>query len=305
MPAALLGVALVAMLSIATVTHAALRVVATTTDLASLTAEVGGDVVAVESLVPPGVDPEAFEPRPADLEKLRNADAIVRVGLGYDFWVDALVARAGNHRLMRGGDGDVDASLGVPLLEIRGQGVVNQAGHAHGHANPHYWLDPQNAIIVTAGIAEMLVRRAPEHRETIVANRERFVAKLRVDLARWTDALAAHAGSRVIAYHNSWPYFARRFRLDLVDFIEPKAGVAPSAARLGRVISEGRSKHVKAVLHEPHEPEDASRFVAEKLGIPLVKLATSVRSMPATTDYLALMDYNVTALARAFAARSP
>ncbi len=191
MRAALFGVALVAMLSIATPSHAALRVVATTTDLASLTAEVGGDVVVVDSIVPPGVDPEAFEPRPADLEKLRNAGALVRVGLGYDFWVDALVARAGNKRLMRGGDGDVDASLGVPLLEIRGRGVVNQAGHAHGHANPHYWLDPENAIIMTAGIAEMLVRRAPEHRERIVANRERFVGKLRAQLARWTDERVA------------------------------------------------------------------------------------------------------------------
>ncbi|HEX9277280.1 MAG TPA: metal ABC transporter substrate-binding protein [Casimicrobiaceae bacterium] len=305
MRAALFGVALVAMLSIATPSHAALRVVATTTDLASLTAEVGGDVVVVDSIVPPGVDPEAFEPRPADLEKLRNAGALVRVGLGYDFWVDALVARAGNKRLMRGGDGDVDASLGVPLLEIRGRGVVNQAGHAHGHANPHYWLDPENAIIMTAGIAEMLVRRAPEHRERIVANRERFVGKLRAQLARWTDALAPHAGSKVIAYHNTWPYFARRFRLDIVDFIEPKAGVAPSPAHLARVISKGRSKQVKAILHEPYEPENASRFVAQKLGVPLVKLATSVRSMPETADYSALIDYNVTAIARAFAARNP
>ncbi len=251
------------------------------------------------------MDPEAFEPRPADLEKLRNAGALVRVGLGYDFWVDALVARAGNKRLMRGGDGDVDASLGVPLLEIRGRGVVNQAGHAHGHANPHYWLDPENAIIMTAGIAEMLVRRAPEHRERIVANRERFVGKLRAQLARWTDALAPHAGSKVIAYHNTWPYFARRFRLDIVDFIEPKAGVAPSPAHLARVISKGRSKQVKAILHEPYEPENASRFVAQKLGVPLVKLATSVRSMPETADYSALIDYNVTAIARAFAARNP
>jgi ABC-type Zn uptake system ZnuABC Zn-binding protein ZnuA len=300
---ALFAVALAAML--ATPSHAALRVVATTTDLASIAAEVGGDAVAVEAIVPPGVDPEAFEPRPADLEKLRNADALVRVGLGYDFWVDALIARAGNKHLIRGGDGDVDASRGIPLLEIRGQSVVNAGGHAHGQANPHYWLDPQNAVIVSAGIAEMLVRLAPEHRDRIVANRDRFVAKLRAQLARWTDALAPYAGSKVIAYHNSWPYFARRFRLDVVDFIEPKAGVAPSPAHLARVISEGRNQQVKAILHEPYEPEDASRFVAQKLGIPVVKLATSVRSVTDTPDYLALIDHNVMATVKAFASHTP
>jgi len=305
MRAALLGLALVATLSVATPSHAVLRVVATTTDLAALTAEVGGELVIVDSIVPPGVDAEAFEPRPGDLEKLRRADAIVRVGLGYDFWLDALVARAGNSRIVRGSDGYADASVGIPLLEIRGQSVVNQAGHAHGAANPHYWLDAENAITVTAGIAEALVRRAPEHREAIVANRERFVAELRARLARWRDTLAPYAGSKLIAYHNSWPYFARRFRLDVVGYIEPKAGVAPSPAHLAQVIAEGRSKQVKAIVHEPYEPEDASRFVAQKLGIPVVKLATSVRSVPEATDYLTLIDYNVAAVARALAARAP
>src|SRR5262245_27945971 len=142
MQAAILAAWFVATLCVATSSQAVLRVVATTSDLAAITAEVGRDLVVVDSIVPFGVDPEAFEPRAGDLEKLRTADVVVRVGLGYDFWLDALVARAGNKRLMRGGDGYADASMGIPLLEIRGQSVVNQAGHAHGNANPHYWLDP-------------------------------------------------------------------------------------------------------------------------------------------------------------------
>ncbi len=137
---------------------AATRVVATTTDLAALVAVVGGDLVTVESIVPAGVDPEAFEPRPGDLAKVRQAALLVRVGLGYDYWLDGIVNQTGDKRLMRGGEAYVDASTGIPLLEIRGQSVVNEGGHAHGVANPHYWLDPENAITVTAGIAEALVR---------------------------------------------------------------------------------------------------------------------------------------------------
>src|SRR6202165_884871 len=137
---------------------AVLRVVATTTDLAALAAAVGGDAAWVESIVPPAADPEAFEPRPGDIDKLRYADVVVRVGLGYDYWLDALIKLVGDKRLMRGSDGYVDASTGIPLLEIRGESIVNEGGHAHGAANPHYWLDPDNAAIVTAGIAEALVR---------------------------------------------------------------------------------------------------------------------------------------------------
>ena len=284
---------------------AAVNVVATTTDLAALVREVGGNLVTVESIVPAGVDPEAFEPRPGDLGKLRRADLLVRVGLGYDYWLDALVRQIGDKRLMRGGEANLDASAGIPLLEIRGQSVINEGGHAHGVANPHYWLDPDNAIIVTASIADALVRIAPAQREQILANRAGFLSRLETARARWSETLAPFAGTKLIAYHNSWPYFARRFRLDVIAFIEPKAGVAPSPAHLAQVISAGSKANVRAIVHEPYEPEDASRLVARKLSVPMVRLAISVGSIEGTNDYLALFDYNVATLAKALGARSP
>jgi ABC-type Zn uptake system ZnuABC Zn-binding protein ZnuA len=301
--AGLLGLVIAAALLAAASASAAIRVVATTTDLAALAAAVGGDLVIVESIVPAGIDAEAFEPRPRDLDKLRQADVVVRIGLGYDFWLDMLVARIGNKRIMRGGDAYVDASAGIPLLEIRGQSVVNEGGHAHGVGNPHYWLDPEYAI--TASIGEALVGQAPEHRDRIVANRERFLAALRTRLQKWSEALAPYAGTKFIAYHNSWPYFARRFRLDVIGFIEPKEGVAPSPAHLAGLISLAGTSQVKAILHEPYEPAEASRFVAQKLGVPMLRLAISVGSMPDTRDYLALFDYNVATIANALRTRNP
>ena len=279
--------------------QATLRIVTATTDLAAIAAAVGGNLVNVETLVPPAVDPEAFEPRPADLDKVRNAQLLVRIGLGYDYWLDKLVRQTGDPRLARGGDAYVDASLGIPLLEVMGQGLVNDGGHAHGTANPHYWLDPENAKIISLGIAEGLGRALPAERGRILANRERFVADLDRAIAGWTARLAPVAGVKLIAYHNSWPYFARRFRLDVIDFIEPKPGVAPSPAHLARLLANGKKSGVRAVLHEPYEPEDASKFVAQKLGVPFVLLATSVGSVPEAKDYFGLFDRNVAALAKA------
>jgi len=284
---------------------AAVNVVATTTDLASLVREVGGNLVSVESIVPAGVDPEAFEPRPGDLSRLRHADLLMRVGLGYDYWLDALVRQIGDKRLMPGGEANVDASAGIPLLEIRGQSVVSEGGHAHGVANPHYWLDPDNAVTVTASIADALVRIAPAQREQILANRAQFLSRLATARARWSETLAPFAGTKLIAYHNSWPYFARRFRLDVVAFIEAKAGVSPSPAHLAQVISAGGKANVRAIVHEPYEPDDASRLVARKLSVPMARLAITVGSIEGTNDYLALFDYNVATLAKALGARSP
>jgi ABC-type Zn uptake system ZnuABC Zn-binding protein ZnuA len=303
MRASVLGcLALAAAVSAAAPAAAAVRVVATTTDLAALAAAVGENLVEVETVVPPGSDPEAFEPRPGDLDKVRHADVLIRVGLGYDYWLDRLIGQIADKRLMRGGEGYVDASAGIPLLEIRGQSVVNEGGHAHGVANPHYWLDPENAAIVTAGIAEALARRAPAEAARILANRERFLAGLAAELQRWSGRLARFAGVKLIAYHNSWPYFARRFRLDIVDFVEPKPGVAPSPAHLARLIAEGRRSDVRAILHEPYEPEESSRLVAQRLEVPFVLLATSVGSVAGVKDYLDLLEYNTATLAKALGA---
>ena len=85
----------------------------------------------------------------------------------------------------------------------------------------------------------------------------------------------------------------------------PFYGVAPSPAHLAQLIAAGRNAHVRAVLHEPYEPEDASRFVAQKLGVPVIRLAISVGSMPDAGDYLALFDYNVATIANASRARNP
>jgi ABC-type Zn uptake system ZnuABC Zn-binding protein ZnuA len=278
------------------------RVVAVTADLAALANAVGGADVVVQTLIPPGADPEAFEPRPVHFERLRGVQLAIRVGLGFDAWLDRMLAQLGDARLRRGGAGHVDASLGVAQLEVRGRAVVEEPGHAHGHANPHYWLDPENARTITANIAEALIRQAPAVRDRVVANRDRFLAELDARLPRWRAQLV-QPGVKLIAYHNSWPYFARRFRLDIVDFIEPKPGVAPSPAHLARLVEKGRALGVRAILHEPHEPEDASRLVAAKLGIPVVRLATSVGALPEAKNYLALFDHNVAALAAALGSR--
>ena len=276
-----------------------IQVVTTTTDLRSLTEAVGGDRVAATSLAPANMDAEDYQPKPQDVLRLRNARLMVRVGLDYDLWIDRLLVQAGKPELGRGGPGYVDASYAIAVLELRGMSVGPGDGHAHGSGNPHYWLDPKNAEIITGTILEALARIDPENALRYEANRMAFLERLRTRLAEWESKLAPLRTMPMIAFHNRWPYFARRFRLDFIGFIETKPGVPPGPAHLAGIVRIMQARNARIVVREPQEPERDVAFVARSAGASIVTLAASVGALPDTADYIALFDANVAALTAA------
>jgi ABC-type Zn uptake system ZnuABC Zn-binding protein ZnuA len=270
-------------------------IVATTSDLRSLAERVGGERVAVTHLVPPTTDAEDYQPKPQDVQRLKAAKLVLRVGADYDLWFDRLLKQSGNGAIQRGTPGYVDTSTGIALLEVHG-GQVGTAGHAHGSGNPHYWLDPRNGEIITGTILEALVRIDPANAKFYDANRRAFLARLDEKIRVWEQKLAPLRGAPLIAYHNNWAYFARRFRLNLAGFIEPKPGVPPSAAHLAALIKRMESDAIKIILRQPHEPAKNAEFLARKTGAQVAQLAASVGAATEARDYLSLFDFNVAAL---------
>lgn len=276
-----------------------IQVVTTTTDLRSLTESVGGEHVLAVSLVPPNMDAEDYQPKPQDVLRLKHAHLLVRVGLDYDLWIDRLLTQAGKPEISRGGAAYVDASFSIAVLELRGMSIGPSDGHAHGSGNPHYWLDPKNAEIITATILEALARIDPANAATYEANRQAFLTHLNSKMAEWEAKLASLKALPIVAYHNSWPYFARRFRLDFVGFIETKPGVPPSPSHLAGIVQTMHARGVQVVVREPYEPERDVAFVASKAGASIVTLAASVGALPQAGDYISLFDANVEALTSA------
>ena len=283
-----------------------LRIVTTTTDLKSLAEAVGGDRIEAINLVPPEIDPEEYQAKPQDIARLKGARAVVRVGLDFDLWFDRLLTQAALihpdvRGLRRGEGGHVDASTAIAVLDLRGLSVGPSDGHAHGSGNPHYWLDPGNAEIITGTILEALARVDPPNAAYYEANRLAFLARLETKLREWVAKLGPQADMRLVAYHNSWAYLARRFRLNFVGTIEPKPGVPPSPAHLAGLIRTMRAQGVRIVVRQPHEPEKNTAFVADKAGAAVAVLAGSVGALPSARDYLSLFDTDVDALLAAHA----
>lgn len=280
----------------AAVARAAFPVVTTTTDLQSLVQAVGGDRVTVAALVPAGAEAEDYAARPQDVERLRGAGMVVRVGLDYDLWLDRLLRQVGRARLMRGGDAHVDASNAITLLEVKAGGLNQADGHAHGAGNPHYWLDPANAQVITGNIVEALARLDPSNAKFYERRRIEFLDQLDARIQVWQQRLAPLAGRPLLTYHNNWPYLARRFRLHLAGTIEPRPGVPPSPAVLASLLQRVREQNIDLIVRHPQEPARDVDFLARKTGARVVVLAASVGDLPGAKDYLSLFEANVAAL---------
>lgn len=277
-----------------------LAIVATTADLKSLAEAVGGKRVSVVAIVPPNTDAEEYQPRPHDLNRLKYAQLILRVGVDYDLWLDRLIRQSGNPALARGGPGYVDCSFGIALLDVRGTQVGPSGGHAHGSGNPHYWLDPDNAVTITASIVEALARIDPGNAKYFEGERNKFLDRLAQAVRTWEQKLAAVRGKPIIAYHNNWAYYARRFRLNIPAYLEPRPGVPPSPAHLAALIALAKSQRVRIIVRSPIESAKNAELLADRTGATVVVLAGSVGALPQTSDFFSLFDYNAEALAAAY-----
>jgi ABC-type Zn uptake system ZnuABC Zn-binding protein ZnuA len=273
---------------------AALSVAASTTDLRDLVATVGGDRVRVESLTDPRQDPHTREIVPRQIALLKSATLLVRIGLDHEPWLPRALAAAGTTPR------DVDISRGVAVLDPDIPRLSADARpHLHAWGNPHYWLDPANAHAITTSILEALAAARPRDRAFFTDNRARFLARLDAALTRWRARLAPFAGARLVVVHDTWPYFARRFGLDIAGAVEETPGVPPSPAHLGRLIERMRAAGVRTIVAEPGASSAIVRRVADATGARVVTLVPSVGAEPGASDYLALFDLDVERLARA------
>src|ERR1700686_1914402 len=153
----MLGLLLVAMLSPSLAEAEKPNVVTSTTDMAALTQEVGGDKVNVESIAKGYQDPHFVEAKPSFLLKLRQPDLLIAVGFQLEIgWLPPLVTQSGNPKNQVGAPGYLDASQFAEILEIPQGSLTRAEGDVHPLGNPHYWLDPDNGRRIAKGIAGKL-----------------------------------------------------------------------------------------------------------------------------------------------------
>lgn len=273
-----------------------IKVVTTTTDLKSITELVGGNKVSVSSIATGFQNPHFVDPKPSYIISLSNADLFVTVGLDLETgWSPQLLTSSRNTRIQKGTAGYVDASAGIGLLQV--PNAVNRGeGDIHIYGNPHYWLDPLNGKVIARNIADGLERIDPSNKTFYEGNLQNFYKKINEKLAEWQTKMAAFKGSKIIAYHNEWCYFEKRFGLEIVDFMEPKPGIPPTPSQLVKVIREVTANKIKVIISSPYFTTSSSDVVAKQTGVKELTLATSVNAFDTIKNYFDLFDYNINQL---------
>jgi zinc/manganese transport system substrate-binding protein len=286
----------------ATASRAEIKVVATTSDLAALAREVGGDRIKVEALARGYQDPHFVEAKPSFISILAKADLLIAVGRELEIgWLPPLVTQSRNAKIQPGSDGYLDASLTAKILEIPTGPITRAMGDVHPSGNPHYWLDPDNGRRVAQALRDKLARVAPAEAAYFAERYADFDRRLREGEARWDAAMAPHRGMKIVTYHRSWPNFADRFRLEVIGYVEPKPGVPPSPRHTFDLMGEMKRQGVKILLVEPYFDLKTPNSIGRETGAKVVVMPPSVGGEKEITDYIKLFDYDIALFTKAAA----
>ncbi|CAN5910200.1 zinc ABC transporter substrate-binding protein [soil metagenome] len=298
--------AITALLALSTVTPPAtkkLNVVTTTPDLAALAREIGGDAVDVKTLAKPSEDPHFVDAKPSHIITLNRADVLIEGGAELEIgWLPPLLESARNGRLAAGSPGLIIASNGIRMLEVPTT-LDRSRGDVHALGNPHFIIDPVSAKIVASHIAMHLAQVDPSSAAMFKANLASFNAAVDAKYVEWQKTLAPFRGMKIVTYHNDFVYFADRFKLDVVETLEPKPGIAPSPAHLAKVIATMNSENARVVLVQPYQNRKTAETVARQANGMVLDVSQQPGAIKGTDTYVELMDTLVHSVAAALQAK--
>jgi zinc transport system substrate-binding protein len=261
-------------------------VVAAFYPLAFAAEEVGGDLVEVEDLTAPGVEPHDLELSADQVRSLAEADLIIFLGEGFQPAVEDAVAGLDDSRTLDVLQGD--------LLNT----VEDVAPEGDDRVDPHVWLDPSLMTTIVDEIADRLGDIDPAHRRTYEANAEELNTRLGSLDEDFREALDGCATRDIVTSHDAFGYLAARYDLNQVSVsgIDPEA--EPSPARLAEVARFVQEHDVSTIFFEELVSPDVADTIASETGAQTAMLSP-LESKPESGDYVDAMEANLMALTEA------
>lgn len=276
-------------------------VIATTSVFADLARLALGSSVAVETIVPAGVDVHTFEPSPADAEKLASASLIIMNGLGLDEWALSLLEAAGKSEadVLALGEG-IDEGSNWTYLESEHQ---ESGAYGHGGIDPHIWLDPKGAAIYVERIAARVIVDAPALAGDIEVARDAGLAEIAtLDSELRAQFAAVEATNRkIVTFHDAFAYFARAYEIEIIGVAIEAPGQEPSAKEIAALIDAIREAGVTSVFSEVQfSSKVLDQIASETDATVLENLYSDALGAAPADSYIGAMRTNASAILASF-----
>ena len=262
-----------------------LKILTSTTFLADITRNIAGDRVSVDSLLPIGADPHAYQAAPSDVAKIAESDLLILNGLEYEHFIEPLLENAGGERQI------IEATAGLSPRE--------DAGSAHG-VDPHMWLDPNLVITYVENIRAGLTAVDAEGAQIYKANADAYIAQLK-ELDTWiVEQVNIIPAERrlLVTNHEAVGYFAERYGFEVVGAVIPSLSTdaGTSAKELAALIEQIKATGAPAIFLGEVENSDLADQIAAETNATVVDdlhLESLTDGAPAAT-YIDMMKHNVT-----------
>jgi zinc transport system substrate-binding protein len=272
-----------------------IKVAVSVAPLADLAQQVGGEHVTVTTLVPPAASPHTYEPTPAQVKEVAEANVLALIGLGFEFWAEDLIGSAANPDLIV-----VHTSEGIEVIHDEHEHEEHEIG------NPHVWLNPRNAMVQVRHLRDALIEADPAHQAGYEANAQAYLAQLEALDEEIASQVTTWSHREFIAFHPSWVYFAQRYGLMQAAVIERTPGREPSPAELAEIIETARRIGARAIFAEPQFSPKAAETIAAESGVQVLflnplggALRQAQDEAEGPTSYLEMMRYNVAQMGKA------
>jgi zinc transport system substrate-binding protein len=258
-------------------------IITTIVTIEDLTERITGGEAEVISLIPPGASPHSFEPTPGDLEMVAKARMFAKVGSGIEFeleWADKIIGI--NSRMTV-----VDCSQGITLISNDGEEENGHDDHDRG-ADPHIWLSPVNAKIISQNIYEGLIEIDPENQGYYKGNLEELLAELDNLDYRIRDILSDNQNQKILVFHPAWGYFVHEYGLEQIAVQEE--GKEPTIKSMESLIRQALDEDIKVIFASPEFNTKSAEVISEEIGGEVILVS------PLPKDYISDLEK----IARAF-----
>ncbi len=283
----------------------AIKVVTTLFPLYDFAKQIGGNLVEVQLLLPPGMEPHSFEPNPGDIRKITDADIFVYTGKFMEPWADDVLRGISNKKLSV-----VDTSTGIMLDDgselpehhhgaLRTEGQHKHHQHRHGAKDPHIWLDLSHAQTMVENILNAFVARDPANRQVYIKNAQAYVSQLSSLDKRFRDALSSCRKSVIIhGGHFAFGYLARRYHLTYRSAYRGFSSHAePAPGDIVELIQILREHRLQYIFFEELVAPNVAETISRETGAKLLMLHgahnVSKQELDRGVTFISLMERNL------------